>query len=152
MFFSKSFGYAIRAIHYLALHCPGKKWVQLNEIADYLKIPQAFLGKLMINLVREGVVDSRKGPSGGFCVNEKTLNHTLIRLLAITGEKIGLDSCVLRMRDCDSANPCPLHFLTGRLRDEWVLFLSSTTMEDMMKSGNEQVMHTLTNPGQSPNG
>ncbi|MFZ9387938.1 MAG: RrF2 family transcriptional regulator [Chitinophagaceae bacterium] len=152
MFFSKSFGYSIRAILYLASDCPGKKWVQLNEIAEFLQIPQPFLGKLMINLVKEGVLDSRKGPAGGFCINNDTMGMTLSRILAITGEQIGLDTCVLRLRECNSANPCPLHFKARQFRDNWVVFLSSTTLGDLTGKENEGLVKHLYHPEDEING
>ena len=47
MIFSKSFGYAIRGILYIAVMKNEKQRVQLDEMAGKLNIPRHFLGKIM---------------------------------------------------------------------------------------------------------
>lgn len=131
MVFSKSFGYAIRSILYIAAVQAEKKWVQLDEVAAELKIPRHFLAKVMKLLAKSEVLDSQRGPSGGFGINNNTLRTTLSRLLDVTGEHIGFDTCVLRLSHCNAQHPCPLHFRAQQLRDDWVRLLSSTTIGDL---------------------
>ena len=65
MIFSKSFGYALRGVLYVALSAD-KGPVQLNEIAEALGVPRHFMGKIMKRLAHNSILDSQKGPSGGF--------------------------------------------------------------------------------------
>ena len=86
MVFSKSFGYALRGILYVAMVNEDKTRVQLEEIAGKLAVPRYFLGKVMKKIVKGGVLNSLKGPYGGFYVNNKTMNIPLLKLIEITGE------------------------------------------------------------------
>ena len=86
MVFSKSFGYALRAILYIALSNKQKENIQLDEIAEQLALPRHFLGKVMNKLTNEGILNSIKGPHGGFSITEETLQTTLIKIIEITGE------------------------------------------------------------------
>ena len=133
MFFSKSFGYALRGVLYVALISDENRRVQVDEIAKKLAVPKHFLAKIMNRVVKEGVLDSTKGPFGGFSVNKETLSSPLIRLLSFTDGMGQFSTCVLKLRNCDKTNPCPLHFLMEKSRDDLLEKFSQTTIADLLK-------------------
>ena len=136
MIFSKSFGYALRGVLYVTHMSKEKERVQLNEIAAKLSVPRHFLAKIMKEMVKQKILVSVKGPYGGFCINEKTMQTPLIKLIEITGELEPFNSCVLRLRKCNSANPCPLHKQAETLKNQWHDLMANTTIRDLLK--NEQ--------------
>lgn len=107
--FSKTFGYALRATVYVALHGKDGKRVSLQEASEALSIPHHFLGKIMQDLVKHGIFDSIKGPNGGFYGNAVTLQSLLIDILKITDGSLIFDQCALGIKRCNAAHPCPLH-------------------------------------------
>ena len=133
MIFSKSFGYALRGILYVAIMTDEKQKIQLDEIAEKLTVPRYFLGKIMNKLVKDGVLVSEKGHKGGFSINDKTLHTSLLKLVKITGDSEMFDSCVLRLRKCNAVNPCPLHHEIETLRNQWHQLLAQTTVNDLLK-------------------
>ena len=133
MFFSKSFGYALRGILYVAMISEENRRVQVDEIANRLVVPKHFLAKIMNRVVKEGILDSTKGPYGGFSINDETLSSPLIRLLKITDGMEQFNTCVLRLRKCNKANPCPLHFLMEQNREDLLNNFSGTTVADLLK-------------------
>jgi Rrf2 family transcriptional regulator, iron-sulfur cluster assembly transcription factor len=143
MLFSKSFGYALRSVLYLASVGEGTSRIALDEIADVLKVPRHFLGKVMKRLVKEGVLSSQKGPSGGFSMNEKTLNLTLYDFLLLSGETTQFESCILRLNRCNSQNPCPMHDKAEFVRNEWQRVLSSTMIKDLLKVNQAEFIQSL---------
>lgn len=143
MFFSKSFGYALRGVLYVALVSEENRRVQVDEIAQKLSVPKHFLAKIMNRVVKEGILDSTKGPYGGFSVNEETLSSPLIRLLRITDGMEQFNTCVLRLRKCNKANPCPLHFLMEQNRDGLLKDFSKTTVADLLKQDNEIMVRSI---------
>ncbi len=144
MIFSKSFGYAIRSILYVASVQSKQQWVQLNDVAAELKIPRHFLAKVMKHLVKEGVLDSQRGPAGGFGINDLTLQTHLIRVLEVTGEAISFETCVLGLNRCNAKNPCPMHHSAQQLRDDWVRLLSSTTIGDLFGKTEPELVKSFT--------
>lgn len=130
---SKSFGYALRGVLFVAMLNDSKGKVQLDEIARRLSVPRHFLGKVMKGLVKEEVLKSMKGPYGGFYIHEKTLSTTLLKLATITGDVDTYEICILRFRKCNAANPCPLHRQIELLKKDWRDLLSSTTIGDLLK-------------------
>ena len=87
MFLSKSFGYALRGILYVALMQDEKRKVQIDEIANKLSVPRHFLGKIMQQVVKAGLLQSTKGPHGGFYLAENTLSSSLILTRAVQALK-----------------------------------------------------------------
>jgi len=133
MIFSKSFGYALRGILYVAVMAERKDKIQLDEIAEKLTVPRFFLAKIMNKLAKEGVLASEKGHNGGFSINDKTMTTSLFNLVKITGDIDVFDSCALRLRKCNSNSPCPLHDEIATLRNQWQKLLAETTVNDLAK-------------------
>ena len=109
MYFSKSFGYAVRGVLYVAVTGTSKSRIQVDEIARKLSVPKNFLGKIMKKIVKHGILHSTKGPYGGFSINDKTLSTSLSDLMLITNGDALSDNCVLGLKKCNSVHPCPLH-------------------------------------------
>ncbi len=107
--FSKTFGYAVSAVTYVAMHGKDGKKVSLQELSQNLEVPHHFLGKVMQDLVRHGILDSTKGPGGGFYTNTTTVGTPLLEILKITDGSLVFNQCALGFRRCNAANPCPLH-------------------------------------------
>jgi Rrf2 family protein len=58
--------YACKALLELSLHWPNKEPMRINAISSKQKIPLRYLVQILIQLKRMGLVDSVRGPSGGY--------------------------------------------------------------------------------------
>lgn len=143
MFLSKSFGYALRGVLYIALVDKEGRKVQLDEIAEKLSVPRHFLAKIMKMMVKEGILSSTKGPYGGFFLNEVTLKTKLIQLVKITDGVEQFNICVLSLRKCNSKNPCPLHFQMLKLRDGMLAEFSAKKLGDLLDEKNPDFIKTI---------
>jgi len=144
MIFSKSFGYALRGILYIALvqEDEGRK-VQVDEIAERLGVPRHFMGKILKRLVKEKLLQSVKGPYGGFALAPGTLNTSLFTLIELTDGLSTFKDCVLRLRACNSINPCPLHFQMEVIKRNLQEMLLSTVVADLLKNDKEQFIKSI---------
>lgn len=143
MFLSKSFGYALRGVLYVALIDKEGRKVQLDEMAAKLKVPRHFLAKIMKMMVKEGVLHSTKGPYGGFSLNEHTLKTRLIQLVRITDGVEQFNTCVLSLRKCNSQNPCPLHQQMLQLRDAMLADFSAKTLDDLLDTSDPEFINSI---------
>lgn len=134
MVFSKSFGYALRSVLYLVMKNEEQPRVQIQEVADHLKIPRHFLGKIMKQLAKEGIIDSVKGPFGGFCINNKTTSIPLMKIIDLTDGLGQFKECVLRLKKCNAAKPCPMHGKIEKNRKELTAIFTGTTIGDLIKT------------------
>jgi Rrf2 family protein len=126
--FSKTFGYALRAATFVAVHGKNGEKIGLQELSQSLDIPHHFLGKIMQDLVRHGILDSIKGPSGGFYANEQTAETPLIELLKITDGSLVFNQCALNIKRCNAEHPCPLHHDFASCRDGMLKAMSAKTI------------------------
>ena len=140
---SKSFGYALRGIIYVALTHEKKERVQVEEIAESLAVPRHFLGKIMKKVVKEGILESTRGPYGGFSINAETLQTQLIKLIRITEGLEQFNSCVLHFRKCNKNKPCPLHYQMVENRNQLLEIFSSTTIGDLMKEDKKMLLQSI---------
>lgn len=135
--FSKTFGYAIRALAYINIHGADEKKVGLMDLSQALDMPHHFLGKILQDLVRHGIIDSAKGPSGGFHTNETTAGTHLIDVLKITDGNHVLESCALGIRRCNAQNPCSLHDDFAACRNGMLQSISRKTIGMLAESAEE---------------
>ena len=143
MFFSKSFGYAVRGILYVAMMSDEKKRVQIDEIAERLSVPKHFLGKILNKVVKVGILDSTKGPYGGFSINQNTLTTPLIKVLEITEGLEQFTICALGLRKCNSANPCPVHPYIDNFREELKSVLTGTTINNLLRENKPGMIRSI---------
>lgn len=143
MFLSKSFGYALRGILYIALLQDEQRRIQIDEIAAKLSVPRHFLGKIMQNLVKAGLLQSTKGPYGGFSLNADTLTTPLVRLVEITDGMEQFNICVLQLRNCNGINPCPLHQDAEQIKTKLLTVLNQTTIADLLTNDKKLFIKSL---------
>lgn len=148
MIFSKSFGYAIRGVLYIAMMRDEKHYVQVEEIASKLSVPRHFMGKILKRLAKEKVLLSIKGPSGGFTLGENTLEMPLIDLITLTDGIEMFNSCVLRVKECNAANPCPMHFQMEKVKSELKSILSDTTIGALLSEDKPEFLRSLSTTGE----
>jgi len=126
--FSKKCEYGVQAVLYMAAKEPGCVCPS-DEIADKLQIPKEFISKILQSLTESGIVDSKKGKSGGFLLAK---SPSKIRLIDIVAAIDGLDlfnRCVLGFPNCSPDQPCPVHDKWGELRTKAYNMLTDETLD-----------------------
>lgn len=116
LIFSRQCEYALQAVLYLALR-PDGGMKSIKELSRKLDIPYHFLGKILQDLTRKGLLSSLKGPTGGFALALPSKDITLFHIVeAIDGVDL-TRSCVLGFPECSGKNPCAVHHKWSELRD-----------------------------------
>ena len=128
--FSKSCEYAIRAMVYIVTKTGAGLRVGIKEIAKNIGAPEAFVAKILQTLSRSGLVNSIKGPNGGFYIDNKTKLPLMSIVRAIDGEDI-LTSCGLGIKTCSARRPCPIHNEYAPIRIKVASMLKSNTVQDL---------------------
>ena len=129
---SKSCGYAIRGILYLALKAPEGRKIGIQEMADALGVPLHFMGKIMQNLVRRDIINSTKGPNGGFYLRDTTLDVPVINIVEAVDGFSAFRRCVLNLPECSATNPCPLHNELTQYREILYRVLCRRTIHNLV--------------------
>jgi len=136
---SNSSKYAIKAVLFLALSSSEKNKIVVKDIAKPINVPQAYIAKLLQNLVKAHIISSERGPKGGFYLDEENKNHSILSIIAVINGEEKLKKCMLSLDNCNVDKPCPLHNILSPSRDEILNILKNKTIKDLVKdvkSGN----------------
>lgn len=126
--FSKTCEYAIRAVLFIAHKTSVDGRVGIKEISLGIDSPESFLAKILQDLSRRGIVQSAKGPNGGFYVDGSILKRPLTDIVeAVDGNGIFV-GCALGLKLCSEVNPCPLHYEFKEIRNKLYKILNTTTI------------------------
>jgi len=107
--FSKTAEYAMRAVLVLARH-RGDALLGADDIATALGAPRNYMSKTLNALVRQGVLTSARGPSGGFALALPPQVLSVGRVLEVfADQKIESQMCMLGSRPCNDELPCAAH-------------------------------------------
>jgi Rrf2 family iron-sulfur cluster assembly transcriptional regulator len=132
LMFSRHCEYALQAVLYLALKREDEM-TPIRELTKALGIPYHFLGKIMQDLTRKGLLTSLKGPTGGFALAMPADQITLFHIVdAIDGADFTRD-CVLGFPECSGKNPCAVHDTWARLRDGIYAMLVNRNVAQLAK-------------------
>ncbi len=100
---------AVKAVIYLASKYESGANAGIKEIAEYIDANEHTVGKLLQTLVKQNVINSVKGPSGGFYISMKQLKRPVITIVeAIDGDQV-FKGCGLGLSKCSATHPCPIH-------------------------------------------
>ena len=100
---------AIKAVIYLASKFESGEKAGIKEIAEYINASEHTVGKLLQTLVKENVINSLKGPTGGFFVTAKQINQPVINIVVAIDGKDVFNQCGLGLSKCSATHPCPMH-------------------------------------------
>lgn len=130
--FSKACEYGIRATIFIAKQSLQNRKVSLKEVAKAVESPEAFTSKILQKLSKEGVVNSVKGPNGGFSMDVLQLGAVRIStvVLTIDGDSI-FKHCALGLTQCSEIKPCPLHNQFKLIRGQLKKVLETTLVKDL---------------------
>jgi len=122
--------YALRALIFVGRH--DDRTCTMSEIADYFRISQEHLRKVIHKLAKSGYLDSRRGRGGGL-------------VLGVTPEQIRIGDVILAMEedlsivDCDALNcilspGCSLKVALDRGSRAFVDALNEVTLADLLQA------------------
>ncbi|WP_149244098.1 Rrf2 family transcriptional regulator [Dyadobacter sp. 32] len=137
MFFSKTCEYAIRAVIFVAQKSEKGRKVGIREIAAGIDAPEPFIAKILQDLSKGDLIQSVKGPNGGFYIDMAGRNHTLADVVRVVdGDKIFV-GCGLGLKNCSETKPCPLHNEFKQIRKQMHQALHSATIGEFNEQLNQ---------------
>jgi Rrf2 family protein len=109
--------------------------VQLSEIADAQNIPPKFLTVMLSQMIREGLVASRRGREGGYWLARQPAEISYGSIVRLTRGSLGLLPCASRYayekcKNCITEDKCRLHRVMLMVRDETARILDGLSLAD----------------------
>lgn len=119
-----------------ALRGPGTR-VRLTEIAERQGLSQSFLEQVFSDLRRADLVDSKRGPKGGYALTRPASEVAVAHVIAAVEEEVRAHGCrpEIALGCTGRTAKCLTHSLWGALEDHIGGFLESVTVQ-MIVDGN----------------
>jgi len=102
---SKTAEYALRAVVWLASN--PEQPAAAEPLADQTQVPRRYLHKVLQDLVRAGLVQSRSGPGGGYALQQPAKKITILDVVTAVDPPERIHHCPLGLKSHTSL--CPLH-------------------------------------------
>lgn len=135
---SKTCEYAVRAVIYIAQQTKDGNRVGIKDVAKGIDSPEYFIAKILQEMVRKNLLQSTKGPNGGFHLDEKYMKNSLAVIVRhFDGDKI-FSGCALGLKRCSEKNPCPLHKQFKEIRNTLKHLLETTTINQLVEKLDSQ--------------
>ena len=122
--------YAVTALLDLALQ-PTEQTITLAEIAARQTISVAYLEQLFAKLRRHQIVESVRGPGGGYCLARNALEISVADVILAVDEPMDATQCGGR-ENCKSDHRCMTHDLWATLNRKMLDYLASVSLSDLV--------------------
>ncbi len=123
--------YALRAAVHLARE-GAKTPVRAEDLAEAVDVPRNYLGKILHELVRAGVLRSTRGKRGGFQLAVPPAELPLLRIVSPFDDIQPRRRCLLGRPECNDRAPCPVHHRWRATSEQIATFFRDTTLADVL--------------------
>lgn len=131
MVLSSTAEYALRAIIYLAQNATNGR-VAAADVSEALGIPANYLGKILHELARAGILSSSRGKRGGFALAVAPDRLPLLRVVSLF-DRVGHEPrCLLGRAECSDDSPCAAHQRWRGVSEQVTSFFRNTTVADLL--------------------
>jgi Rrf2 family iron-sulfur cluster assembly transcriptional regulator len=127
---SRTGTHALKAL--IVLHdLPTGSYAGAAQIAREIRAPSNYLGKLLRQLARAGIVEGRKGSKGGFRLAGEGGAVALFDALQPIERFDRLGACLLGRPKCSGSSPCAAHEGWTHVRTTYMDFFRKTTLSQL---------------------
>ena len=133
--------YAVTAMLDVALHDTNNP-VRIAEVARRQDISQSYLEQLFSSLKKNGLVNGRRGPGGGYQLGRKSKTITVADVIDAVNETVDATRCG-GLKNCSGSSPCLTHDLWADLSSEIRCFLEGVTLESLVERRTKKEIKTI---------
>ncbi len=126
--------YGVRAVFEIARHY-GKGPITIKEIADRQGISFSYLEQILHKLGKAGVIESVRGPAGGYLLARKPAELTIGDIVRTLEGPIALSHCLEpgESGDCNQADDCVARMVWVKVGAKIEEALDSISFNDLLQ-------------------
>jgi Rrf2 family protein len=108
--------------------------VSARALSDEAGVPYELARTILGNLADAGILESRRGRSGGFVLTKAPSDVHLREVLAVAGENLQLNICVADPNNCGRSSDCPVHPIWNAAAEVLREFMGAQTLAMLAES------------------
>jgi len=124
--------FAVTAMADLAM-CDGRSPVTMAAISERQKISLSYLEQLFGKLRRSNIVESVRGPGGGYYLAKPAEKITIAEIIVAVDEPLDATKCG-GLGNCHDERQCITHDLWTGLNEKIFEYLASVTLQQLVDS------------------
>ena len=133
---SKKTKYALHALTYLAKKEANEPTLIL-EIAENSRIPRKLLESILLDLKKQGILNSKMGKGGGYFLRQTPAQIRISTIIRLFNGPIALLPCVSlnyyqRCDECTDEKTCGLNKVFIDVRNETLRILENKSIQDIV--------------------
>jgi len=129
--------YAVTAMLDLAIHREHGP-ITLADISQRQGISLSYLEQLFSRLRKKGLVDSARGPGGGYRLSRGADSISIAEVIAAVDETVDATRCQ-GLKNCQEPAPCLTHQLWYDLSSQIHEFLNNITLDQVVQKRAQEV-------------
>lgn len=133
---SKKTKYALHALTYLAKNTTQKP-ILISQIAEERKIPRKFLESILLDLKKQGILNSKMGKGGGYFLYQHPKDIKLSTIIRLFDGPIALLPCASLnyyqpCEECIDETTCGLNKVFIDVRNETLRILENKSIQEII--------------------
>ncbi len=125
--------YGLRILLDLAFHDDQESPRLLRDIAESQQVSEKYISRLIIDLRRAELVRSIRGAKGGFRLNKKPEEITLLAVTEAMEGRVSIVDCVVRPELCRRYKNCAAHEIWEKLNGEVREAMNRITLQNIIE-------------------
>jgi Rrf2 family protein len=127
---SRRVDYGLRAVIYLSGQDP-EKCCSITEIAKQQGVPRKFLEKIIQDLIRKGLIKSRRGSCGGYRLARPPDAISFYDVIEAIEGPIAVNACLDQHLGCDQLPRCTMVGVWNEVQRKVIEVFTSTKIADL---------------------
>jgi Rrf2 family protein len=125
--------YGLRAIIYLSTQDP-EKCCSIAEIAREQNVPKKFLEKIIQDLMRRGLIRSKRGSCGGYTLARMPDQISFYDVIEALEGPIAVNVCMNEELSCDQLPRCTMVGVWSEIQQKVKEVFTRTTLADLRRT------------------
>jgi Rrf2 family protein len=102
-----------------------------KDLAASLELPGPYLAKILQGLVQAEILESVRGPKGGFRLTRAAHRITVGQVVAALEGPNSMEGCIMGFPSCGGDHPCPLHDAWAAVKAQVAASMTEATIRDL---------------------
>jgi Rrf2 family protein len=119
------------ALHGMVIVAKYEGLTNVLQISEKLNSSKHHVAKVMQRLVKDGFLNSHRGPTGGFTLRKKPEDITLLELYESIEGKIEIGDCPMDNPICPFGK-CIFNNVTKKMTEEFVDYMNHQTLKEYL--------------------
>jgi Rrf2 family protein len=132
--------YGLRAIIYLSTQDP-EKCCSIAEIAREQNVPRKFLEKIIQDLMRRGLIKSKRGSCGGYTLARSPDEISFYDVIEALEGPIAVNACMDDELSCDQLPRCAMVGVWSEIQQKVTEVFTRTTLANLSRTPCREVLN-----------